>query len=143
MAGLRAPFIMRLIWRDKWLLAAAFTNLWRARIELNRKGFGDPRQGCARTADMAVPPAALAARVAWSVNQAARLVARPTCLVRAIAGQRLLAMKGYGSEIRVGVCNSGDTGFEAHAWLKVGDTIVLGGTSSELGRFSPLIGAAE
>lgn len=143
MAGPRTPLIVRRLWRDKWLLAAALANLWRARIELNLKGFGDPRQECARTAGWAVPPAALAARVAWSVDQASRLAARPTCLVRAIAGQRLLAMKGYGSEIRVGVCNSGETGFEAHAWLKAGDTVVLGGTSSELGRFSPLIGASE
>lgn len=142
MTSARAP-LARLLWRDKWLLAAAFAMLWRARIELSVKGFGDPRRGCARTADMPVPPPALGARVAWSVDRAARLVARPTCLVRAIAGQRLLAMKGYGSEIRVGVRASNDAGFEAHAWLKAGETVVLGGTATELGQYRPLIGTAE
>lgn len=142
MTSRRVPHSLRLAWRDKWLLAAAFGLLWRARIRLSAKGFGDPLQECAKTARLPLPPAALSARVAWSVNHAARFVAGPTCLVRAMAGQQLLAMKGYGSEIRVGVRSSGDAGFEAHAWLATGDTVILGGTPSELARFSALIGVS-
>lgn len=142
MASSRPPLV-RLLWRDKWLLGAAFVVMWRARIELSVWGFGDPRRGCVRTASMPPPPPALAARVAWSVDCAAHLVARPTCLVRAMTGQRLLALKGYGSEIRVGVRSGTDAGFEAHAWLRAGDAVILGASAGEPEQFRPIIGAAE
>ncbi len=133
--------MLALIWREKWLLGLAFYYLWQARILLSLRGFGDPMQGCAATARQAGAPAALARRIAWSVDQAARFVIRPTCLVRAMAGQRMLALKGHGSEIRVGVRKAPDRPFDAHAWLISGEEIVLGGTQAELGGFSPLIGA--
>jgi hypothetical protein len=141
MTRLRVPRAARQLWRDKWLLTAAFALSWRARIELSIKGFGNPLQGCSRTANLPQPSPVLAARVAWSVDRASRLVPQATCLVRAIAGQRLLAMKGFGSEIRVGVRNSREAGFEAHAWLAVDDAVILGGTSDEVGGYIPLIGA--
>jgi hypothetical protein len=131
---------LRVFWRDKWLLAAAFILLWLARIELYVTGFGDTRKGCALTADLPLPPTALSARVAWSVNRAARFVVRPTCLVRAMAGRRLLALKGYGSRIFVGVRSSSDAGLEAHAWLCAGDAVVLGNASGEVREYLPLIG---
>ncbi len=141
MSETRSPALLPLIWREKWLLGLAFYYLWQARILLSLKGFGDPMQGCAATAREAEAPAALVRRIAWSVDQAARFVMHPTCLVRAMAGQRMLALKGHGSEIRVGVRKAADKPFDAHAWLISGDEIVLGGTQDELGEFSPLIGA--
>ena len=141
MSETRSPAPLSLIWREKWLLGLAFYYLWQARILLSLKGFGDPMQGCAATARKAEAPAALVRRIAWSVDQAARFVMHPTCLVRAMAGQRMLALKGHGSEIRVGVRKAADKPFDAHAWLISGDEIVLGGTQDELGEFSPLIGA--
>lgn len=132
----------RRIWRDKWLLLAAFGLLWRSRIQLSFKGFGDPRKGCGAISDLSPPSPALAARVAWSVDCAARFVVRPTCLVRAMAGQRLLRMKGHGSAISVGVRNSGNAGFEAHAWLCAGDAIILGDAGGEVDQYRPLLGAS-
>lgn len=143
MARPRAPMGFKRVWRDKWLLLAAFALLWRSRIELSVKGFGDPRKGCGAISDLPPPPPALAARVAWSVDRAARLVVRPTCLVRAMAGQRLLRMKGHGSAISVGVRTSGDAGFEAHAWLRAGDAIILGDGAGEVEQYRPLLGATE
>ena len=137
----RASLALRRIWRDKWLLLAAFMLLWRARIELSFKGFGDPRKGCGAVSRQPLPSRALAARVAWAVDRASRFVARPTCLVRAMAGQRLLAIKGYGSSISVGVRNAGEAGFEAHAWLCAGDAIVIGDAGGEVERYRPLLGA--
>ena len=58
-----------------------------------------------------------------------------------MAGQRLLGIKGYGSAISVGVRNTGDAGFEAHAWLCAGDAIVLGDAGGEVGEYRPLLGA--
>lgn len=134
------PIGLRRAWRDKWLLLAAFALLWRSRIELSFKGFGDPRKGCGAISDLPPPPAAFAARVAWAVDRAARFVVRPTCLVRAMAGQRLLRMKGHGSAISVGVRNSGDAGFEAHAWLCAGDAVILGDSGGEVQQYHPLLG---
>lgn len=142
MTRLRAPIGLRRAWRDKWLLMASFALLWRSHIELSFKGFGDPRKGCGTISDLPPPPPALAGRVAWAVDRAARFVVRPTCLVRAMAGQRLLRMKGHGSAISVGIRNSGETGFEAHAWLCAGDAIVLGDSAGEVQQYHPLLGTS-
>lgn len=141
MAEPHRPTLLSVIWREKWLLGIAFYYLWKSRLRLSLKGFGDPRDGCVATARQVEAPVALAHRIAWSVEQSSRFVIRPTCLVRAMAGQQMLALKGHGSEIRVGVRKTDDKAFDAHAWLISGDHIVLGGTQAELGRFSPLIGA--
>ena len=59
-----------------------------------------------------------------------------TCLVRALALQRLLARNGHISELRIGVTNSGGS-FEAHAWLIDGDEILDDG-GREIGEFTLL-----
>ena len=51
-----------------------------------------------------------------------------TCLVRALALQRLLAEHGHLSELRIGVAK-GDGGLLAHAWLVDGQEILVGGGS--------------
>lgn len=48
-----------------------------------------------------------------------------TCLVKAIALQRLLSNYGYPSELRIGVGHN-DRGFAAHAWLVEGERILEG-----------------
>jgi hypothetical protein len=60
---------------------------------------------------------------------------RTTCLVRAIAGAIMLRRRGIPIIIRFGV-NRADGGLSAHAWLLVGDTIILGGEIAP--DFSPL-----
>ena len=64
--------------------------------------------------------------VAWSVSAAARLVPQATCLTQALAGQRLLARRGRGSRVVIGV-RPQDAGLHAHAWLIRGDRVLLGG----------------
>lgn len=65
-----------------------------------------------------------------------RQPSRCTCLVQAIAGLLLLARRGIGPVvIRFGVDRAG-TGLEAHAWLVLGDEILLGADTA--GRFTPL-----
>lgn len=48
-----------------------------------------------------------------------------TCLIRALALQRLLAEHGHASELRIGVARS-ESGLMAHAWLASGDEILIG-----------------
>lgn len=49
-----------------------------------------------------------------------------TCLIRALALQRFLALHGCSSELRIGVA-PGSTGLQAHAWLTDGQRILIGG----------------
>lgn len=133
-------YLARLVWREKWLIAAAFVLLWRARIIVSLRRLGDPRAAFGKPSMGKAAPPALAVRVSWSIDVAARLVPRPTCLVRAMAGRQLLALKGYGSDVHVGVAQASGAGFEAHAWLVSGGHTVLGGSADELSRFSRIIG---
>jgi hypothetical protein len=66
---------------------------------------------------------------------AAHMPWRTTSLVRAIAGAIMLRRCGIATIIRFGL-NRADGGLSAHAWLLVGDTIVLGGEIAP--EFSPL-----
>lgn len=59
-----------------------------------------------------------------------------TCLVKALALQRLLARSGHISELRIGVTTSGGS-FEAHAWLIDGDEVLEDG-GREIGEFTLL-----
>ena len=52
---------------------------------------------------------------------AARL--RATCLTRSLVLQWILARRGIGTELKVGVLNRGD-GLHAHAWLECGGVLV-------------------
>ena len=106
-----------------------------------RMGLSDAGAHCGAICDG--PPAGdgLARRTAWSIDAAARLVPKATCLVRAMAARRLLALKARSSTIRIGVRGGAAGDFEAHAWLVSGDVIVVGGSESELRGFSPIIGA--
>ena len=49
-----------------------------------------------------------------------------TCLIRALALQRFLALHGVSSELRIGVAPN-STGLLAHAWLIDGERILIGG----------------
>lgn len=75
-------------------------------------------------------------RVVWAVTAASRIVPRATCLTQALAGQVLLARRGYQSRLRIGVARGGGSDFRAHAWLEYQDEVVIGG--GNLDEFTPL-----
>jgi hypothetical protein len=50
-----------------------------------------------------------------------------TCLVKALAANRILAKRGIKSHLHLGVKRSKTQGIEAHAWLTVGSKVILGG----------------
>lgn len=67
-----------------------------------------------------------AERVQWAVETAARhLPWKPVCLPQAVAAQWMLRRRGIPSTLYLGV----DPGheYDAHAWVRVGQTIVTGG----------------
>lgn len=65
-------------------------------------------------------------RIARLLTVASSCVPLSTCLSQALAGQILFARHGRKTSLHLGVCNSADAGFEAHAWLCLDGAIVLG-----------------
>jgi hypothetical protein len=85
-------------------------------------------------------PAVSANRIAWAVRVVSPHVLgiRP-CLTQALAVQTFLRRRGSSARIHLGVAR-GDRGqFEAHAWVEHGGKVVIGGSSSELERYTPLL----
>jgi hypothetical protein len=68
-------------------------------------------------------------RIRSAVQRASRRVPGATCLVQAIAAERMLRSRGVLSRIRIGVAKTDDK-LGAHAWLTVDDQIVLGGADA-------------
>lgn len=79
-------------------------------------------------------------RIGWAVRTAGlyMLSVKP-CLVEALAAQVLLARRGYPARLRLGVA-AGERGkVRAHAWVETDGSVVIGGSPSELGRYTPLL----
>lgn len=64
------------------------------------------------------------------------LAERSKCLICGIAAKRVLARRGYSSELSLGV-NPGATPMVAHAWLVAGSVVVTG--RGEKGKFEEVI----
>ncbi|MGH7503205.1 MAG: lasso peptide biosynthesis B2 protein [Longimicrobiales bacterium] len=68
---------------------------------------------------------ARARRIRWAVSAAAkRLPWKPVCLPQAVAATWMLRRRGIHSTLYLGVDRA--TGFDAHAWVRVGRVIVTG-----------------
>ena len=81
----------------------------------------------------------VADRVVWAVTVASRYApGRTTCLTRALTVQGMLARLGYPSRLHVGVVRGPQGAVEAHAWVECAGRILIGGTTSEIGQFTPL-----
>ncbi|MGO9170890.1 MAG: lasso peptide biosynthesis B2 protein [Rhodomicrobium sp.] len=107
-----------------WFVRAWFT-LAECRLRLACQTFGAVRGWAARQGR----GTARAKTLAWSVEAAAKRQRGATCLVKALALQRLLSRNGHQSELRIGVGKADGT-FRAHAWL-VSDRVTLIGGREE------------
>ncbi len=65
-------------------------------------------------------------RMARLIQRANQFVPLSTCLAQSLAGKKLFAENGFRTTIHIGVNNDRETGFEAHAWLTMDDTVLLG-----------------
>lgn len=73
----------------------------------------------------------LVARVAYAIPRVASCLPwRTDCLVQALAAERWLKRSGVSSLLIIGVKRTSTLPLEAHAWLKIGDQIVIGGDVS-------------
>lgn len=67
-----------------------------------------------------------AIRVRWAVETMARVLPwKPVCLPQALAAKKMLHRRGISSTLYLGVDPARD--LDAHAWVRVGGTIVTGG----------------
>ena len=75
-------------------------------------------------------------RVAFAIGaMGARVPWRSDCLVQALAGQRWLARLGIASDLFVGVKPPAANRLDAHAWLTVGDRVLIGGDVADYAEF--------
>jgi hypothetical protein len=76
-------------------------------------------------------------RIVWAVGAVSRYVPGTTCLMRALAAQRLLGRSGHHATVQIGVRKDEQHGFQAHAWVVCGEQIVIGGP--EASHFVPML----
>lgn len=76
-------------------------------------------------------------RLEWAVRAMSRVVPRATCLVQALALDRLLSRNGYAASLQIGVRKGAR--FEAHAWIEH-DRVTLLSSAGEVAQYSRLIG---
>jgi hypothetical protein len=118
------------------LLLTAYIRLWSAQRALHHKPMLDivadlRRQPPGAEPDM-VEQAKLnhALNVGWAVRVASRFTPRSsTCLVQALAAQRMLQEANIGGVLLIGAgrdVSEDNPGFAAHAWVKCGESILTG-----------------
>lgn len=74
--------------------------------------------------------------VVWAVERARRAAPGTTCLTRALAAGWMLRRRGQPARIVIGVAVASGK-LEAHAWLELGETVIVGG-EAEIGRYARL-----
>jgi len=130
------------------LFCRALVLLWKHRIQLWTGSFRVPDSPLGPPSPLVGVPAASGSAasppdrrpspgsIGWAITAASRLVPRSTCLVRALAAQSLCRRYGYPCRLELGA-RRGDAGeLEAHAWLEIGEDVVIGGDEM-LGEYTP------
>lgn len=123
---------------DKFLLLKCVLIVAAIRLGLRLFSYNMLRRWLATATAPALASDAVAERVGWGIDTAARLVPGATCLTKALAAQLLLVRSGYQSQMRIGVAKDDRGQFVAHAWLISNGRIVVGGASEDLQRYVAL-----
>jgi hypothetical protein len=125
-------------WR---LMIEALRLLARIRVALWVHPFKRVQQRYARrtlrtTATAAPWPSepAAARAIGIAVRRSSRLVPAATCLPQALATRVMLERRGIPNDLLIGVAKSDAGALEAHAWVEVGDEVVVG-RLRDLSRF--------
>lgn len=136
----RVAKFLKLDLADKFFLMRCVLVVAAIRLGLSLFSYNTLRRWLANATERA--PAgdndAVAGRIAWGVDNAAKLVPGATCLTKAFAAQLLLARAGYRSQMRIGVAKDATGQFIAHAWLISDGRVVVGGSSEDLQRYVSL-----
>jgi hypothetical protein len=122
--------------RERRLALGALAWMAAVRLGLWMIPFRKMQRLCERLGRPRHDKAASAAEIARAVRLAGRYVPRATCLVQAFAAQILLGRHGHPAEVHIGVTLAG--GFQAHAWVKSGGAILVGG-AEEASKYAPIL----
>jgi len=138
--GSKARTLGSLPWRDRGLVVEAALMLVAARATLLVVPFRRFRPWLTLAGRGQADPLLLA-RVRRAIGMAARnLPFEAVCLPQAMAAKAMLARRGAGSALCIGVGRDADDSMILHAWLEAGDTIVTGAPArrvvTEVTRFS-------
>ncbi|MBI3890981.1 MAG: lasso peptide biosynthesis B2 protein [Candidatus Wallbacteria bacterium] len=130
------------------MAAEAFAWLGLARVALGllpfrvvARALGKPR--VESRGEIGPGQAAAARRLGWAIEAASRRTPwESTCLIQALAAQRMLRTRGIGSTLYLGVRKGeapGAGSLAAHAWLRCGSLVLTGERAAEgftvVGRF--------
>jgi Transglutaminase-like superfamily len=127
---------------DKCLLAKAMLLVWLIRLGLWLLPFRILRQLLttlgreSATLSKEEPPRT--DRIAWSVAVTSKYVPAASCLTQALVTKFLLGRCGYQALVRIGVARDETGKFHAHAWVESDGKVIIGGSSSLLGQYTPL-----
>jgi hypothetical protein len=75
-------------------------------------------------------PSAGADKIAWAIRVASRYVPQSTCLVQALAARMMLSRVGLSANLHIGVAMAPAKGFQAHAWVELGNKVIIGEDAS-------------
>jgi hypothetical protein len=126
-----SPADRKLVLRAVGLVTAARIALWVMPFRRARRVM-ESRRISQRLATIPVR------RLSWAVQAAGRRVPRASCLVQALALNRLMADAGRSSELHIGVARGHAQGLDAHAWVEHRNHVILG-DNGELGRYSRIL----
>jgi hypothetical protein len=79
--------------------------------------------------------------IAVAISAAGRFVPRSSCLVQALAGQRLMQRYGHPSQLKIGVARGAAGRFDAHAWLEDEHGPLIG--EANLGAYTTLLSSPQ
>jgi hypothetical protein len=116
----------------RWLLAEALVALAMARLAVAFLPFrriaawlGTP--GTETPATVTAHERSIAESVGWAVGSMGRRVPWDgRCLAQTLAATGMLRRRGLDGTVSFGVCAGESTGFDAHAWVRIGSSIVTG-----------------
>ena len=130
--------LLRLPWRDKWLVLQVYVLLGMTRLAINTLPFArlerwlGPRM--AETApELALEPMRQARRIAWAIRVTSPFTPwESNCFPQAITAKILLRRRGIPSTLYMGAAfKEGGATLEGHAWLRCGPLYVTGGRGEE------------
>jgi hypothetical protein len=129
---------------ERWLLFKAAFLLGVIKLGLRWLPFGTLLRLLSRVGEAPIglpaPTPHSPDRIAWAVAVASSYLLRVRpCLVQALAVRLLLVRRGYPARLRLGVARGERGRVQAHAWVETDGGVVIGGSASELRRYTPLL----
>jgi hypothetical protein len=121
--------LLTLVRLGLWLLP--FEQLWKALVRLGRY-----QNQPAPSSPLRIGP--VVHRAIWAVNWSCKLTpGGAKCLARALTVKVLLDRNQCPADFKIGVAKNSNGKFEAHAWIEVEGTVIIGQLKN-LEQFTPM-----